>query len=122
MRLYGDYKQEVRKSLENTLVDKCCKIFSKNFVHDNSGNVRNWLVLTETEIEQLYYTARDYSLGLIRSINVVPGLQTSSYIDERESDELFDSGRVGRIKDDAEERMTAEYEKIVRTKVASLSN
>lgn len=47
MRLYADYKQEIRKSLENTLVDKVFKIFSKKFVQDNKGDIRNWLVLTE---------------------------------------------------------------------------
>ena len=62
VKLYSDYKQEIRKSLENTLVDKVCKTFTKMFVQDNSGNVRNWLVLTEQEIEDLYDTARDFSL------------------------------------------------------------
>jgi hypothetical protein len=33
--------------LENTLVDKVFKIFSKKFSQDNTGSVRNWLVLTE---------------------------------------------------------------------------
>ena len=86
VKLYTDYKQEIRKSLENTLVDKVYKIFNRMFVQDNTGNIRNWLVLTEPEIENLYDMARDFSLDLIRNINTVPGLETSSYIDERESD------------------------------------
>jgi hypothetical protein len=47
VKLYSDYKNEIRKSLENTLVDKVFKIFSKKFSQDNTGSVRNWLVLTE---------------------------------------------------------------------------
>lgn len=119
VKFYNSYKEEVRRALENTLVEKVLKIFTKMFVQDKSGVVRNWLVMTDEQISDYFDTARDYALSIIDTVCYVPGLETSSFIDEREGEELFDSAKIARMKDDAEQKMSGEYERIVRNKVHS---
>lgn len=106
VKFYNTYKDEIRRSLENTLMDKVLKIFNRMFIQDKSGTVHNWLVMTDEQISDQFDNARDYAISVIDSVCYVPGLQTSSFIDEREGEELFETSKIARIKDESEQKMS----------------
>jgi hypothetical protein len=81
VKFYNTYKDEVRRSLENTLGEKAIKIFNRMFIQDKTGTVHNWLVMTDEQISDIFDTARDYAINIIDVVSNVPGLSNSSFID-----------------------------------------